>query len=86
VRDVDLDDPGAVERELGRLGEVTADGEAVVLRAGSARFAVTRAGRVEAGMPLHAFAAEEVTRLRVDPDAGRVVVTGEGVEYEFRVP
>jgi hypothetical protein len=56
-----------------------------VLRAGSARFAVTRDGRVEAGMPLHSFSGDAET-LRFDHDEGVIGVSAGGVEYEFRVP
>jgi len=82
----DVDDWPAVEQELGRLGPVEANDERIVLWLGSARFAVTRAGEVEATMPLHEFTAETVSRLRVDPDGGRVSVSADGVEYEFRAP
>jgi hypothetical protein len=76
----------AVERGLrGFDGEVEADEDRLVLRAGSARFAVTRDGRVEAGMPLHSFSGDAET-LRFDHDEGVIGVSAGGVEYEFRVP
>jgi hypothetical protein len=83
---VAVDDWAAVERGLrGFDGTVDADDDRLTLRKGSARFAVTRDGRVEAGMPLHAFAGEAET-LRFDHEEGTIGVSAAGVDYEFRVP
>ena len=85
--EVSIDDWDAVERGLrGFAGTVEADDDRLTLRTGSARFAVWRDGTVEAGMPLHDFAAERVERLRFDHDRSRIGLSSDGVDYEFRVP
>lgn len=86
---VPLTDWDRIESHLRRLaGTVTASDDRLELRSGSARFAVTRAGHVDAGMPLHDLTTAEVTALAFDHDRGaiRLVTDGGAVEYEFRVP
>jgi len=83
---VAVDDWSAVERGLrGFDGEVEADEDRLVLRAGSARFAVTHDGRVEAVMPLHSFSGD-AEMLRFDHEEGVIGVSAGGVDYEFRAP
>ena len=83
---VSVDDWDAVERGLrGFDGEVEADDDRLILRRGSARFAVSRDGTVETGMPLHSFSGEAET-LRFDHEEGTIGVSAAGVDYEFRVP
>jgi hypothetical protein len=86
---VPLTDWNRIAAELRTLdGTVTETGDRIELRAGSATFAVTRDGRVEAGMPLHDLNTGSVTGLAVDHGRGAIrLVTDDGdVEYEFRVP
>jgi hypothetical protein len=86
VTRVPVSEWAAVERGLrGFDGEVETDGDRLVLRSGSARFAVTRDGRVEAGMPLHSFSGA-AEALQFDHDEGVIGVSAGGVDYEFRVP
>jgi len=87
VTAVPVSDWAAVERGLrGFDGEVEAAGDRLTLQAGSARFSAWRDGTVEAGMPLHAFEAEEVERLALDHDRGRIRLSTDDVDYEFRLP
>ena len=37
-------------------------------------------------MPLHAFGAEEVECLAFDHERGRIRLSTDGVDYEFRLP
>ncbi|MFC5365723.1 hypothetical protein [Salinirubrum litoreum] len=86
---VPLTDWRRVESALRDLdGTVTATDDRIELRSGSARFAVTRDGRVEAGMPLHDLTTGRVTALAVDHDRGAIrLVTDDGeMAYEFRLP
>jgi hypothetical protein len=86
---IPLTDWHRVESELRRLsGTVTATDERIELQSGSARFAVTRDGRVETGMPLHDLTTGGVTALDVDHERGAIrLVTDDGeIEYEFRIP
>lgn len=87
---VPLSDWEAVEAHLRRFadgGRVVADEERIALSVGSARFAVTREGHVETGMPLHEFTKDEVESLRFDHGSGVVQVHGaDGLAYEFRHP
>jgi hypothetical protein len=86
VTRVPVSEWGAVERGLrGFDGVVKADEDRLVLRTGSAQFAVTRDGRVEAGMPLHSFSGTAES-LRFDHDEGTIGVSVGDVDYEFRVP
>jgi hypothetical protein len=86
---IPLTDWERVESELRELdGTVTASDDRLELQSGSARFAVDRDGKVDAGMPLHDLTTENVTGLAVDHDRGAIrLVTDDGeVTYEFRVP
>jgi hypothetical protein len=89
---VPLSEWEAVVEHLQRFGEpgsVTVGDDRIRVETGSADLAVTRAGRVETGMPLHDFASEGVDALYVDHERGRVQVRGteeSGLEYEFRRP
>jgi hypothetical protein len=86
---VSLDDWEAIEEHLRRMGgTVERDGDRLELRAGSARFTVTRTGRVEAGMPLHDLQTDDVVALTFDHErpAIRLETAEDGVRYEFRVP
>lgn len=86
---IPLADWDRVEAALRELdGTVTASDGRLELQSGSARFAVNRDGRVEAGMPLHDLSTENVSALAVDHDRGaiRLVTDDGGVAYEFRVP
>jgi hypothetical protein len=84
---VPVEDWAAVEAALrGFDADVETSENRLVLCAGSARFAVSRDGTVETGMPLHGFTASGVDTLRVDHEAGHVRVSTGDVEYEFRVP
>ena len=68
-------------------GTVASSGDEIRLASGRATFTVTREGGVDAGMPLHEFATENVEALSVDTERGRIGVHGEGeLTYEFRVP
>jgi hypothetical protein len=67
-------------------GRVQADAQRIACRMGSATFAVTRDGTVEAGMPLHQFDGEHVDALGFDPDGRSILVTGPDVRYVFRHP
>lgn len=60
----------------------------IALRSGSARFAVTRDGAVEAGMPLHELSTAGVEALAFDHGRGRIrVESADGdLAYEFRQP
>jgi hypothetical protein len=86
---IPLTDWGQVESALRGLdGTVTASDERIELQSGSARFAVTRDGHVDAGMPLHDLTTGGVTALVVDHDRDAIrLVTDDGeTAYEFRVP
>lgn len=69
-------------------GDVSADAERIAVEAGAARFAVTREGAVDAGMPLHSFSKGSVAALSFDHDRGRIRVEDDGGDlvYEFRRP
>lgn len=86
---IPLSDWDRLEAELRELhGTVTASDDRIELKSGSARFAVTRDGRVEAGMPLHDLTTGSVTALAVDDERGaiRLVTDDEETAYEFRIP
>ena len=85
---VPIADWATVERHLRRLpGSVETTAQEIRIRSGNAQFAVTRGGRVDTGMPLHAFERDGVDALYVDADQGRIQVRGPtGLAYEFRVP
>jgi hypothetical protein len=67
-------------------GPVEVGADRIRCAAGAARFAVTRDGRVEAGMPLHDLAREGVERVGFDPDGRTLVLSGPGFRYRFRHP
>jgi len=77
-----------LRRELERWcdGRVEADGDRIDCHAGSARFLVRRDGHVEAGMPLHELAREDVEAIGFDHDARELLLRGEGLRYVFRHP
>ena len=86
---IPLTDWGQVESALRGLdGTVTASDDRLELRSGSARFAVTRDGKVDAGMPLHDLQTDDVVALTFDHErpAIRLETAEDGVRYEFRVP
>jgi hypothetical protein len=87
---VPMEDWEAIEEHLRRIadrGALEASEEEVVVRAGSARFGVTRDGGIDAGMPLHGFEKGDVEALYVDHDGDRIRVYGpDGLAYEFRKP
>jgi hypothetical protein len=86
---IPLTDWGRVESALRGLdGTVTTSDDRLELRSGSARFAVSRDGQVEAGMPLHDLTTGGVTALVVDHDRDAIrLVTADGeTAYEFRIP
>lgn len=90
---VDPRDTEAVRRHLGRFaGEqavsVREDGAIVADFRGVTHVTVEPDGRVETGMPLHAFAGA-VDRLVFDHDAGELQFIRDGpdgVSYTFRRP
>jgi hypothetical protein len=86
---IPLTDWHRIESALRDLhGTVTASDDRIELQSGSARFAVTRDGRVEAGMPLHDLTTGSVTALEFDHErsAIRLVTDDEETAYEFRIP
>ncbi|WP_458187731.1 hypothetical protein [Haladaptatus sp. NG-WS-4] len=75
-----------VESHLRRFaGDVDASDSKLVTRMGVARFAVTRDGRVTAGMPLHDFDGR-ADSLVFDHDAGAIRIERAGSTYVFRRP
>ncbi|MDF9744807.1 hypothetical protein [Natrinema salsiterrestre] len=86
---IELSDWDAVVGELRRFGEpgdVTAGDDRIRLEFGSAALAVSRAGRVSTGMPLHDFEHRGAVELVVDHDAGSVRIEADDVSYTFRRP
>ncbi|USZ69493.1 hypothetical protein NGM10_07095 [Halorussus salilacus] len=86
---VPLDDWASVRthlRDFAEGGAVTESDEGIAVTVGSARFSVTRDGRVEAGMPLHDFEDGGVEALYFDRAHDRIRVEGGEVSYEFRRP
>jgi hypothetical protein len=87
---VPLSDWGAVETHLRRFavgGHVDRDDDRVSVDVGSAHVTVTRDGRVEAGMPLHAFEAAAIEALYIDDETGRLQIRDDdALRYEFRRP
>lgn len=73
-------------RRFAGAGRADVDEDRVTLSMGASSLVVTRDGRVETGMPLHAFAADDVGALWFDHDGGRLAVDDDGVTYEFRRP
>jgi hypothetical protein len=72
--------------EDGVTVDTDADGDRLTCRAGGASFVVTRAGDVEAGMPLHGFAASGVDAVGIDADRAELLVEAGDVRYVFRHP
>lgn len=90
---VPLTDWGALVEHLDefcRGGKFTAGEERAVCEFANAQVIVTRDGRVETGMPLHAFQRDGVETLLLDHDSGELTVaTGaddERLEYTFHRP
>jgi hypothetical protein len=77
-----------LQEALGRFcaGGVEVDGGRLTCRCGSATFTVSRAGDVEAGMPLHGFATSGVEAVGVDATGGRLLVEAGETQYVFRHP
>jgi hypothetical protein len=73
-------------RRFGESGSVEIADDRAVAEFGTAHLTVERDGRVESGMPLHAFDADGVEALAFDHDDGAVRVTAGDVRYEFRRP
>ena len=73
-------------RRFAGEGRVDVDADRVTLSVGASSVVVTRDGRVETGMPLHAFAVDDAAALWFDHDGGRLAVDDDGVTYEFRRP
>lgn len=85
----DLSDTATVADALRRVfgaEHVTVVDGSVVCQAGTTRFMVTNDGRIETGMPLHELEAAVVDGLRVDPEAGSIMVVLPDAEYVFRCP
>ncbi|WP_458206784.1 hypothetical protein [Haladaptatus sp. NG-SE-30] len=86
VERVPLSDWDAVESHLRRFaGNVDASDSKLVSRMGVARFAVTRDGRVTAGMPLHDFDGR-ADSLIFDHNRGAIRIERAGSTYVFRRP
>ncbi|MFB6296709.1 MAG: hypothetical protein ABEH66_07735 [Halobacteriales archaeon] len=87
---VPIEDWGAIESHMRRIagrGSIETSDVEIAVRSGSARFAVTRDGEVDAGMPLHAFETGDIDALYFDHGRDRIRVYGsEGLAYEFRKP
>ncbi|PSP54907.1 hypothetical protein BRC82_07855 [Halobacteriales archaeon QS_1_67_19] len=73
-------------RDFAGDGEVSESAEGIEVTVGSARFEITRDGRVAAGMPRHDFEDDAVEALYFDHDRGAVRVESGGRSYEFRRP
>ena len=73
-------------RRFAEGGRVDASDDRIDVRVGSARFAVTRHGGVDTGMPLHEFSAADAEALVFDHDGGAIRIEGDDVRYEFRRP
>lgn len=67
-------------------GGVEADDGRLTCRCGSATFTVSRAGDVEAGMPLHGFGTSGVETVGVDTAGERLLVETDETRYVFRHP
>ena len=87
---VPIGDWAEIESHMRRIAggdSLAATDAEIVLRAGSARFRVTRDGEIDAGMPLHSFETGTAAALYFDHDRDRIRVYGpEGLAYEFRKP
>lgn len=73
-------------RRFAEDDEVSESGEGIEVTVGTARFSVTKDGRVSAGMPLHDFEDGGVEALYFDHERGAVRVEGGDRSYEFRKP
>jgi hypothetical protein len=62
------------------------ESERIICQFGRATFAVSRAGDVEAGMPLHGFTASGVEAVGVDAASGELLVETAESRYVFRRP
>jgi len=87
---VPIDDWAGIESHMRRIagrGSIETSDAEIAVQSGSARFAVTRDGGIDAGMPLHAFEKGDIEALYFDHGRDRIRVYGSGgLAYEFRKP
>jgi hypothetical protein len=75
-----------IERFCAGRVEVEEEGDRLTCRQGVATFSVSRAGEIEAGMPLHGFETAGVEALGIDVEKGELLVETDETRYVFRHP